>query len=269
MDKIQAGVDGVQNAKGMLDHTGHHTVIVAGYGTPVKGNATYEDYIDQVATYVSNKTNGVNSVVFTGGYNDDMELSEAESMNSYFNSRVDTDELLERGVKVYKEECSIVSWQNISFSQEKLAAAGITPTQVTLFGDENRGDKLKTFAIYKFNLADGLPDNLTDLVNRSLNTASVDYQGFNFGDSASTENERNAKFAAEVLGAYDANIGNELLGKRLAEWSTEYNYDVAANLVDQGCSQYAGFWVDTLFPLWYRIAVWKRIFTQNITLMLR
>lgn len=240
-DKIQAGVDGVQNAKAILDHTGHHTVIVAGYGTPVKGNPTYQKYIKQVATYVSNTNNGVNSVVFTGGYTDDAYLSEAESMNSYFNSQVDTADLQERGIKVYKEECAIVSWQNIGFSQELLSAKEIAPTQVTLFGDQDRADKLKTFATYKFNLAEGLPDNVTDLVNRSVNAASVDYQGFDFGDSADTEQERKAKFAAEILGAYDANIGNELLGKRLTEWSSTYNYDVADNLVAKGCSQYAGF----------------------------
>lgn len=240
-DKIQAGVDSIQNAKAIIDHTGHHTVIVAGYGTPVKGNDTYEAYIDQVAAYVNNKTNGVNSVVFTGGYTDDANLSEAESMNSYFNSQVDTAALQTSGVKVYQETCSIVSWQNISLSQELLAAQGINPTQVTLFGDIDRSDKLKTFAIYKFNLSDGLPNDLTSLVNKSLNTASVDYQGFDFGDSADSEKERKAKFAAEILGAYDANIGNELLGKRLTEWSTEYNYDVADNLVKKGCSQYAGF----------------------------
>lgn len=240
-DKIQAGVDYIQTAKAVMDHTGEHTVIVAGYGTPVKGNATYEDYIDQVATYVSNKTNGVNSVVFTGGYTDDADLSEAEAMNSYFNSQVDTTELQNRGVKVYQETCSIVSWQNISLSQELLASKGVTPTHVTLFGDVDREDKLKTFAIYKFNLGDGIPNDLKELVNKSLNTASVDYQGFDFGDSADTEKERNAKFAAEILGAYDANIGNELLAKRLTGWSADYGYDVADNLVAKGCSQYAGF----------------------------
>ncbi len=241
-DKIQAGITGYQTAKALVSNQAdHHTVIVAGYGTPVKGNTTYQNYIKSVATYVNNVDNGVDSVVFTGAYTDNAELSEAESMNSYFNSQVDTDELLERGIKVYKEQCAIASWQNIGFSQELLANQNIVPTQVTIFGDENRADKLKTFAIYKFNLSDGLPSNLTDLVNRSLNTASVDYQGFDFGDSADTENERNAKFAAEILGAYDANIGNELLGKRLTEWSAEYNYAVADNLVAKGCSQYAGF----------------------------
>lgn len=240
-DKIQSGVDSIQNAKAVLDHTGHHTVIVAGYGTPVKGNTSYQNYIKQVATYVSNTNNGVNSVVFTGAYTDDADLSEAESMNSYFNSQVDTADLQERGIKVYKEECAIVSWQNISFSQELLTSKSLAPTQVTLFGDVDRGDKLKSFATYKFNLAEGLPDNVTDLVNRSVNATSVDYQGFDFGDSADTEQERNAKFAAEILGAYDADIGNELLKKRLTEWSDTYSYDVADNLVAKGCSQYAGF----------------------------
>lgn len=241
IDKIQSGVDSIQTAKAVLDHTGHHTVVVAGYGTPVKGNTTYQQYIQQVANYVNNKTNGVNSVVFTGGYTNNQNLSEAESMNSYFNSLVDTADLQTRGVKVYKEECSIVSWQNISYSQELLTTKGITPTQVTLFGDMNRSDKLKAFAVYKFNIGEGVPDNVTDLVNRSVNATSVDYQGFNFGDSADTEDERNAKFAAELLGAYDAEVGNELLQRRLTEWSATYDYDVAQNLVNHGCAQYSGF----------------------------
>lgn len=241
-EKIQSGIETYQDTKALLGADGdHHTVIVAGYGTPVKGNSTYQDYIKQVATYVNNETNGVDSVVFTGGYTDDKNLSEAESMNSYFNSQVDTAALQQRGIKVLKEACSIVSWQNISYSQELLTAQGITPTQVTLFGDINRTDKLKTFAIYKFNLSAGLPDDVTDLVNRSVNATSVDYQGFDFGDAADSEDERDAKFAAEVLGAYDENIGNELLGKRLTEWSATYSYDVADNLVKKGCNQYGGF----------------------------
>lgn len=243
LNKIQSGIQTYQDTKTLLEGSSdHHTVIVAGYGTPVKGNTTYQDYIKQVATYVSNETNAVDSMVFTGGYTDDKNLSEAESMNSYFNSQVDTAALQQRGIKVLKEECSIVSWQNIAYSQELLTAKDLTPTQVTLFGDVNRSDKLKTFAIYKFNLDEGLPDDVTELVNRSLNATSVDYQGFDFGDSTDTEDERNAKFAAEVLGAYDTEVGNELLQKRLTEWSETYGYDVADNLVSKGCSQYAGFW---------------------------
>ncbi|EKD76260.1 MAG: hypothetical protein ACD_43C00172G0006 [uncultured bacterium] len=242
LNKIQSGIETYQDTKALLgDSSEHHTVIVAGYGTPVKGNTTYQDYIKAVATYVNNETNNVHSVVFTGGYTDDQNLSEAESMNSYFNSQVNTVALQTRGIKVLKEECAIVSWQNISYSQELLLGKDVTPTQVTLFGDTNRSDKLKTFAIYKFNLSNGLPDDVTDLVNRSLNATSVDYQGFDFGDSTDTEDERNAKFAAEVLGAYDTAVGNELLKKRLTEWSDTYGYDVADNLVKKGCSQYKGF----------------------------
>lgn len=242
LDKAQSGIQAYQDTKALLgSDSDHHTVIVAGYGTPVKGNPTYQEYIKAVATYVNNETNAVDSVVFTGGYTDDKELSEAESMNSYFNSQVNTAELQGRGIKVFKEECAIVSWQNVSYSQELLAGKTITPTQVTLFGDANRSDKLKTFAIYKFNLSEGLPDDVTDLVNRSLNATSVDYQGFNFGDSADSEDERNAKFAAEVLGAYDTEVGNELLKKRLGDWTDTFGYDVAKNLVNKGCNQYAGF----------------------------
>jgi hypothetical protein len=84
-----------------------HTLIVPGYGAPVAGNDTYEQYIQSVADYVNDTANDVDAVVFTGSYTSREDLSEAEAMNSYFNSIVDTDALLARGVRVYKEECAI------------------------------------------------------------------------------------------------------------------------------------------------------------------
>ena len=242
-DKIQSGLDAYQTAKSLVSSSNekHHTVLVAGYGTQLKGNATYEQYIKSVATYVNNVDNDVDSIVFSGSYTDSKTTSEAEAMNSYFNSQVDTTELANRGIHVYQETCAIVSWQNISYSQELLATQSISPTQVTVFGDINRADKLKTFAIYKFNFTDGLKTDVASLVNQSLNSTSVDYQGFDFGDAADSDEVRNAKFGAEILGAYDTALGNELLGKRLAEWTSNYGYDVADNLVAKGCSQYSGF----------------------------
>lgn len=220
----------------------HHTVIVAGYGSGVKGNDTYQKYIKAVAVYVNNPDNKVDSVVFSGSYSDNKDLSEAEAMNRYFNSLVDVKELQDQGVKVYKEECSIVSWQNISYSQELLTKANIAPTQVTLFGDADRADKLKAFAIYKFDLATGIPHDVNELVSRSLNSTAVDFQSFSFGDSVSSQAERQAIFATEVLGAYDAKIGNDLLRKRIDTWSTVYGFNVGQNLVKKGCTQYSGFY---------------------------
>lgn len=248
-DRAQTGINALNNAKTLVENinaavqnqTDHHTVIVAGYGTPVKGNAKYEQYIKSVATYVSNETNGVNSVVFSGSYTNNPDLSEAESMNSYFNSQVDTTALQNRGVKIYKEECSIMSWQNISYTQELLASKDIHPTVVTLFGDQNRSDKLKTFAAYKFNLAEGIPNDTTALLNSALNVATVQFEGFNFGDAVESQDKRNAKFAAEIVGAYDAKTGNEILGKRLSEWTNTFGFDISDNLVKKGCTQYSGF----------------------------
>lgn len=242
LDKAQTGIETYQDTKALLGNkSDHHTVIVAGYGAHVKGNKTYEEYVKSVAVYVSNVDNGVDSVIFSGGYTNEPDKSEAEAMNSYFNGQVDLTALQQRGVRVYKEECSIVSWQNISYSQEILAKDKITPSQVTLFGDADRQDKLTTFAVYKFNLSEGVPSDVKELVNRSLNAASVDFQGFDFGDSVDSEDERQAKFAAEILGAYDAKVGNELLAKRLTEWSDKYGFDVAQNLVEHGCTEYKGF----------------------------
>jgi len=242
---LLTGCDAINTAKqaaNLFDKpTAQHTVIVAGYGTKVKGNATYQNYIKAVATYVNNPANKVNSVVFSGSYSDSKDTSEAEAMNAYFNSVVDVKQLQSSGVKVYKEECAIVSWQNISYSQELLTKAKITPTQVTLFGDQDRADKLKAFAIYEFNLADGVPHNVTEAVSRSINTTTVDFQGFNFGDSVHSEAERQVAFAAEALGAYDTKIGNDILRKRLDMWTTQYGFNVADNLVKKGCTQYSGF----------------------------
>lgn len=242
LDKAKTALTTYQSAKSLFtDQTQHHTVIVAGYGTPVKGNTTYENYIKAVAVYVNNPQNAVDSVIFSGGYTTKPNLSEAEAMNTYFNTKVDVADLQQRGIHVYKEECSIVSWQNISYSQDLLTRQGITPTQVTLFGDIDRQDKLKSFAVYKFNLAAGVPNDVKEAVNRSLHAVSVDFQGFTFGNAVDNEDERNAKFAAEILGAYDTKIGNKILGERLTAWSSQYSFDVADNLVRHGCSEYSGF----------------------------
>ena len=241
-DKVKSGFDTISTVKTTIENKqDHHTVIVSGYGTPVKGNAKYEQYVKSVADYVNFEENGVDSIVFAGSYTDDPNLSEAESMNSFFNSQVDTTDLQTRGIKVYKEECSIMSWQNISYAQELLAEKGIQPTLVTLFGDVNRSDKLQTFAAYKFNLAEGLPDNATELIDSAVNVATVQFKGFDFADEVDSQDERNLKFAAEIAGAYDAKISNELLGKRLGEWSETFGLDVSDNLVKKGCTQYSGF----------------------------
>ncbi|MBI2415596.1 MAG: hypothetical protein HYV33_02965 [Candidatus Kerfeldbacteria bacterium] len=249
IDQYNTGLQKYQEAKQTFENinqtisqqTDHHTVIVPGYGAPVAGNPTYQQYIDQVAEFVSEADNAVHSVVFTGSYTTQPDLSEAEAMNSYFNSVVDTTDLQQRGVHVYQESCAIVSWQNIAYSQELLANEGIKPTRVTIFGDQQRADKLTTFATYKFNLSDGLPGNLQDLVNVSVNVAAVEFVGFNFGDKVMSAEQRNAYFLAEIAGAYDVNVGNDILAERIQLWSDQFHYDVAANLVEHGCNQYKGF----------------------------
>ena len=218
-----------------------HTVIVPGYGAPVTGNATYEQYIDHVAQYVSDPENEVQALVFTGSYSSLENTSEAESMNSYFNSVVDLDAINAQGIRIYKEECAIVSWQNISNSQELLAADGIDPGTLTVFGDENRVDKLKAFATYKFNEGQDLPDSAGDLLDVSLSYTNVQFEGFDFGDSADSEEIRNAKFAAEIAAAYDTQLGNQILELRINQWTEEFGYDVADNLVNKGCSEFSGF----------------------------
>lgn len=222
-------------------NTKQHTVIVPGYGAPVAGNTTYEGYITEVANYVNDTNNDVDAVVFTGSYSSLQDTSEAESMNSYFNSLVDTDTLSGRGVRVYKEECAIVSWQNITYTEELLTADGISPDSIILFGDTARGDKLKTFASFVFNKDVSVPDSAQELLTNGVNYTDIDFRGYDFGNAAMTEAQRNAAFAAEIAGAYDATIGNEILEERIEDWTEEFGYDVADNLVEKGCEQYEGF----------------------------
>ena len=181
------------------------------------------------------------SVVFTGSYSTLENTSEAESMNSYFNSVVDLSAVQDRGIKVFKEECAIVSWQNISNTKELLVDNGIRPGKVTVFGDENRQDKLESFADFKFYEDQEIPDAAGDLLNGALYYTPVEFSGFNFGDSAETEEERTAKFLAEIAAAYDAEIANQILEQRISEWTDEFGYDVANNLVNKGCSEFSGF----------------------------
>lgn len=229
-------------ATNVLSGEQNHTVIVPGYGAPVAGNRTYEQYIESVADFVEDETNGVNAVVFTGSYSTLKDTSEAESMNAYFNTVVDTSLIRERGIRVYKEECAIVSWQNVSYTRDLLAADSIVPSKVTLFGDVNREDKLVAFAAYAFNEDINVPDSVAGVLEQGIGYTEVDFRGFSFGNNLKDdERERQVKFAAEIAGAYDPALGNEILGKRITDWTAEFKYDVAQNLVEKGCSQFSGF----------------------------
>lgn len=249
IDRLQQSYGQLEQAKETLQNINQqinnranvHVVIVPGYGAPVKGNKTYQKYIQTVADYVTDNDNAIAAVVFTGGYSSSPDVTEAESMNRYFNSIVDTDTIRTKGVKILKEECAIVSWQNIANTKAVLDDQAVTPTRVTIFGDENRKDKLTAFASYKFNLDDGLPNNVNDVVSQALSTVTIDFKGFDFGSSADTQDERNAKFAAEIAGAYDTQLGNTILGQRLDEWTTTYGYSVRDKLVASGCTEYSGF----------------------------
>ncbi len=231
----------VQNINVQLSANEGHVVIVPGYGAPVAGNASYEDYIDEVVEFVEDKSNRVSTVIFTGSYSSLENTSEAESMNQYFNSAVDLDEIQARGIKVIKEECAIVSWQNIANSKDILDDRATPYNTVTVFGDVNREDKLTALATYKFNEDIASGSSASDLVNSGLSYKNIAFIGHDFGGATEDENERNAKFAAEIAGAYDAKIGNEILEQRINEWTEQFGYDVADNLVSKGCTEFAGF----------------------------
>lgn len=218
-----------------------HTVIVPGYGAPVAGNTTYEGYIQDVANFVQDTNNKVNAVVFTGSYSSLKDTSEADSMKSYFEHITNAAALESRGIKIYTEQCAIVSWQNITYSKSLLTTAGITPDTLTVFGDVNREEKLKTFATVAFNKDIDVPDSAKQLLTQGIDYTHVDFVGYHFGDSAQSEDQRNALFAIEIAGAYNAEIGNDILKQRIDSWTTTFGYDVAQNLVDKGCAQYAGF----------------------------
>lgn len=243
-DAVTQAIDQAKSAVSNINVSSsneYHVVLVPGYGAPVTGNSTYEEYIEEVAEFVSNQENVVDTIVFTGSYSSLEDTSEAESMNSYFNSIVDIDELLDRGVHVYKEECAILSWQNISNSQELLAEEGITPDSVTIFGDEQREEKLVAFSSIVFNEDIDLPDSASQFFNEGVVYTSIDFHGFDFGGTEKEKEERAATFVAEIAGAYDAEVGNQIIALRIDEWTEAFGYDVADNLVEKGCEEYAGF----------------------------
>lgn len=226
----------------LLSGENHHTVIVPGYGAPVEGNRTYERYVETVANFVEDEANGVDSIVFTGSYSTLKDTSEAESMNAYFNAYADTSAILARGIRVHKEECAIVSWQNISYTRDLLAEDGLVPSKVTIFGDVGRQDKLVSFGTFAFNEDINVPDSVADVLDNGIGYTEVNFRGFSFGNNLEDdEAERSAKFAAEIAGAYDAQVGNEILGKRISDWTAEFGYDVSQNLVEKGCTQFSGF----------------------------
>lgn len=220
---------------------GPHIVIVPGYGAPVEGNPSYQEYIRRVSEYVIQKENNVDVVVFTGSYSTLSDLSEAEAMNRYFNRVTPLDNIREKGIRIYKEECAIVSWQNIAYTKDLLVENNINPSHVTVFGDVQREEKLLGFATVQFNADVSVPDSVGEIIDSANAVTVVDFIGFTFGNSSEDIANRNAKFAAEIAGAYDATLGNEILATRINEWSESFEYDVAANLVEKGCIQFSGF----------------------------
>jgi len=218
-----------------------HVVIVPGYGAPVVGNRSYQEYIQQVADFVGDASRGVGTVVFTGGYSQLQNTSEAESMKDYFMTVVDSALLKQLNITLYTEECSIVSWQNVTYTKDLLTKAGIVPDSVTIFGDHNRAEKLQGFSTVAFNTDIAVPDSARELLAKGVNYTTVQFMGYDFGDSAYSEAERNAAFAVEIAGATDAQLGNVILQKRIDDWTKRFGYNVADNLVAKGCSQYAGF----------------------------
>ena len=239
-NKASSAKEKVSSATSIMGD-GPHVVIVPGYGAPVEGNPSYQEYIRRVSEYVVQDENKVDVVVFTGSYSTLSDLSEAEAMNRYFNRVTQLDTIREKGIRIYKEECAIVSWQNIAYTKDLLSENNINPSHVTVFGDVQREEKLLGFATVQFNADISIPDSVGDIVDSAGAVTVVDFIGFTFGSSSEDITKRNAKFAAEIAGAYDAEIGNEILATRIGEWSDEFDYDVASNLVKKGCIQFSGF----------------------------
>lgn len=212
-----------------LNTTPQHVVIVPGYGAPVVGNNHYEQYIKMVAEYVSNPANAVNVIIFTGSYSTLPDLSEAEAMNSYFNSIVNLSNLQQRGVHVYQERCAIVSWQNMTYSEALLTTQQLQPTKVTIFGDEQRKTKLLSYAQYAFSKTITISD-----------AVSINFIGYTF-NSVTPNQLDDVKDLSELVSAYDPKQSNRVLEARIEDWSKRFHYDVARNLVAKGCEQYKGF----------------------------
>ncbi|HLD21972.1 MAG TPA: ElyC/SanA/YdcF family protein [Patescibacteria group bacterium] len=211
-----------------------HVVIVPGYGVPVKGNPTYEAYIQKVADYVKDEKNKVKVVVFTGGYSVLADTSEAAAMKEYFSTLVNEETLKNQNSTVYTEECSIISWQNISNTKRLLERQGIKTTQITIFGDEQRKDKLLAYVVYQFKNPKDLPKAATELVNTIKNKGlGVDFVGHNFGTKPVTET---ASSVEELVKVYTSDSGKQELKTRAEQWSSQFKYDVKDNLKKKGCA---------------------------------
>lgn len=223
-----------------FNNSSEHVVIVPGYGAPVAGNSSYEQYIQNVADYVVNPANKVDSVIFSGSYSNVSDMSEAEAMNSYFNTVINVENLQQRGIHVYQERCSIVSWQNVSYSSDVLRSHQLQPTIVTLFGDKQRETKLLAYAQYIFNSSITVPHNLSELIHYKRNSMIIDFQGFQFS-SVTPSGVDDVKELTELVSAYDPKQSNRVLQARIEDWSNRFHYDVARNLVAKGCEQYRGF----------------------------
>lgn len=202
----------------------YHVVIVPGYGVPVQGNSVYEGYIKKVAAYVDNPNNHVNGMIFSGGYTSSQTVSEAQAMNSYFNSVADLTSLKKRGVQVYQETCSIVTFQNIGYSRDILTAHSIVPAAVTVFGDSSKQNELLAYANAEFR-----------------KTGDVNVQGYDFGSAVLNSTKQDLKDLTTLVGVTSTKISNTVLQQRITQLGTQFHYDVAKNLVAHGCSQFKGF----------------------------
>ncbi len=214
-----------------FDKGAKRIVIVPGYGTPVLGNESYEEYIKKAVAYVNNETNNVVAVVFTGSYTDDKNLSEAEALYRGFDEYADIAGLQKTGVHFYKEECAITTWQNIENSKALVDSKKTSYDSVTIFGDEGRKEKLIGYANTVFN---------KDIV-KDRSVVSVDYVGHGFSKSVQSDSERGTIFAAEIAAAYNSDLQDTLLKERIGTWTKKYKYDVADNLVKKGCTEFAAY----------------------------
>ncbi len=211
-----------------FNKNGQRIVIIPGYGTPVLGNESYEDYIKKAVAYVNDTNNHVVAVIFTGSYTNNKDLSEAESLYRGYDEYADIASLQKKGVKFYKEECAITTWQNIDNSYAIVKDKGIDYDAVTIFGDESRKEKLIGYTGTVFN---------KDIVkNRSV--TSIDYVAHRFSKQTLSDSERGTVFAAEIGAAYNADLRDKLLNDRFADWGKKYKYDVAKNLVSKGCVEF-------------------------------
>lgn len=210
-----------------------HVVIATTYDQ-VSGNVTQEEYVQKLYEYVSDSSNAVDVVVTSGGYLHSKDISDAQSLATYFDSIADEKELSNSGIQSFTEECSVAYFQQIANTKKLLDKEGVKPTKITLFGDVARKEQLLAYTLYQFTGSDGLPTNPLALAKFAADPSitTVQFQEHNFG----TENVEIPDTVDKIVAAFDnPDVAKEELKSAAKTAAEKVDFDVVQTHIDKGC----------------------------------